>query len=307
MQTKLEIILPAHNEEGNIRPIYDAIVQVLSSTNYRYTILFVDDGSTDDTLSRIKELANGDSKVKYLELSRNFGHQNAIKAGLDSTNADVVVMMDCDLQHPPSLLNELLNKYEQGYDIVRTIRIENETAGFIKRKASNLFYQFLNQLSDITLEQGSADFRLISGKAIDYLRAFNEYDLFYRGLVKWIGFKQISLEYQPEQRLSGETKYSFKKMISFGLKGFTSFSTKPLYFAAYLGMIFSLLSTLFIPYIIHAFYIGSQVPGWASVIAAIVFFGGLNLMILGIIGIYVSKLFTHIKSRPHYIIKGSNL
>ena len=127
MQTKLEIILPAHNEEGNIRPIYDAILQVLRATNYRYTILFVDDGSTDDTLSRIKELANEDSKVKYIELSRNFGHQNAIKAGLDSTNADVVVMMDCDLQHPPSLLNELLNKYEQGYDIVRTVRIENET------------------------------------------------------------------------------------------------------------------------------------------------------------------------------------
>jgi dolichol-phosphate mannosyltransferase len=307
MQTKLEIILPAHNEEGNIRPIYDAILQVLRATNYRYTILFVDDGSTDDTLSRIKELANEDSKVKYIELSRNFGHQNAIKAGLDSTNADVVVMMDCDLQHPPSLLNELLNKYEQGYDIVRTIRIENETAGFLKRKASNLFYQFLNQLSDITLEQGSADFRLISGKAIDYLRAFNEYDLFYRGLVKWIGFKQISLAYQPEQRLSGETKYSIKKMISFGLKGFTSFSTKPLYFAAYLGMIFSLLSTLSIPYIIHAFYTGSQVPGWASVIAAIVFFGGLNLMILGIIGVYLSKLFTQSKNRPHYIIKGSNL
>jgi dolichol-phosphate mannosyltransferase len=307
MQTKLEIILPAHNEEGNIRPIYDAILQVLRATNYRYTILFVDDGSTDDTLSRIKELANEDTKVKYIELSRNFGHQNAIKAGLDSTNADVVVMMDCDLQHPPSLLNELLNKYEQGYDIVRTIRIENETAGFLKRKASNLFYQFLNQLSDITLEQGSADFRLISGKAIDYLRAFNEYDLFYRGLVKWIGFKQISLAYQPAQRLSGETKYSIKKMISFGLKGFTSFSTKPLYFAAYLGMIFSLLSTLSIPYIIHAFYTGSQVPGWASVIAAIVFFGGLNLMILGIIGVYLSKLFIQSKSRPHYIIKESNL
>lgn len=307
MQTKLEIILPAHNEEGNIRPIFDAIVQVLSSTNYSYSILFVDDGSTDDTLSRIKELASEDTRVKYIELSRNFGHQNAIKAGLDSTQAEVVIMMDCDLQHPPSLLNELLNKYEQGYDIVRTRRIENETAGFIKRKASNLFYQFLNQLSDITLEQGSADFRLISGRAIDYLRAFNEYDLFYRGLVKWIGFKQISLAYQPEKRLSGETKYSYKKMISFGLKGFTSFSTKPLYFAAYLGMIFSLLSTLSIPYIIHAFYTGSQVPGWASVIAAIVFFGGINLMILGIIGIYLSKLFTQSKSRPHYIIKESNL
>lgn len=307
MQTKLEIILPAHNEEGNIRPIYDAILQGLSSTNYNIRILFIDDGSTDDTLSRIKEIAKQDARVKFIELSRNFGHQNAIKAGLDSTQADVVIMMDCDLQHPPTLLHELLNKYEQGYDIVRTRRIENETAGFIKRKASNLFYQFLNQLSDITLEQGSADFRLISGKAIDYLRAFNEYDLFYRGLVKWIGFKQISLAYQPEQRLSGETKYSYKKMISFGLKGFTSFSTKPLYFAAYLGMIFSLLSTLSIPYIIHAFYTGSQVPGWASVIAAIVFFGGLNLMILGIIGVYLSKLFIQSKSRPHYIIKESNL
>jgi dolichol-phosphate mannosyltransferase len=151
----------------------------------------VDDGSTDQTLSKLKELASKDSKVKYIELSRNFGHQNAIKAGLDATHADVVVMMDCDLQHPPGLLNELLNKYEQGYDIVRTKRLENETAGFIKRKASNLFYQFLNQLSDITLEQGSADFRLISGKAIDYLRAFNEYDLFYRGLVNGLGLNRL--------------------------------------------------------------------------------------------------------------------
>jgi dolichol-phosphate mannosyltransferase len=216
-------------------------------------------------------------------------------------------MMDCDLQHPPNLIKELLNKYEQGYDIVRTNRIENQASGFIKRKTSNLFYKLLNHLSDITLEKGSADFRLISGKAIDQLKLFNEFDLFYRGLIKWIGFKQISLAYHPEQRLSGQTKYTYKKMISFGLKGFTSFSTKPLYFAAYLGLVFSILSTLSIPYIIHAFYTGSQVPGWASVIATIVFFGGLNLMILGIIGIYLSKLFTQSKNRPHYIIKESNL
>jgi len=307
MQNKLEIILPAHNEEANIRLVYDEIVNALASTNYLYTILFVDDGSTDKTLDQIKELTKLDKKVKYIQFSRNFGHQNAIKAGLDATLADVIVMMDCDLQHPPNLIKELLSHYEQGYDIVRTHRMENESAGFIKRKTSNLFYKFLNQLSDITLEQGSADFRLISGKAIEQLKSFNEFDLFYRGLIKWMGFKQISLEYQPEQRINGQTKYTLKKMVSFGLKGFTSFSTKPLYFAAYLGLIFSSLSTLSIPYIIHAFYTGTQVPGWASVIAAVVFLGGLNLMILGIIGIYLSKLFNQSKNRPHYMIKESNV
>jgi len=307
MQTKLEIILPAHNEEGNIRPIYEEILWALETTDYAFTILFVDDGSTDHTLEQIKELATLDNKVKYIEFSRNFGHQNAIKAGLDASTADVIIMMDCDLQHPPILIRELLSHYELGYDIVRTHRVENESAGFVKRKASNIFYKFLNQFSDITLEQGSADFRLVSGKAIDQLKTFNEYDLFYRGLIKWMGFKQVSLAYYPGQRQSGQTKYSVRKMISFGLKGFTSFSTRPLYFAAYLGLIFSLLSTLSIPYIIHAFYTGTQVPGWASVIAAIVFFGGLHLMILGIIGIYLSKLFTQSKSRPHYIIKESNL
>lgn len=307
MRTTLEIVLPAHNEEGNIREIYDEINLALASTTYAYTILFVDDGSKDQTLSKIKELANLDSRVKYIELSRNFGHQNAIKAGLDATDADVLIMMDCDLQHPPNLINALLSKYEAGYDVVRTRRMENKSEGFVKRKTSNLYYKFLNRISDITLEPGSADFRLVSGKALEQLKMFNEFDLFYRGLIKWIGFKQISLAYNPEERFSGETKYSYKKMISFGLKGFTSFSTKPLYLAAYLGMTFSLLSVLVIPYIIYAIYTGTHVPGWASIITTIVFFGGLHLMILGIIGIYLSKLFTQSKNRPHYIIKESNL
>jgi len=307
MPTKLEIILPAHNEHGNVIPIYDEIKQTLGNTNYDYTVLFVDDGSKDDTLLQIKELAKQDSKVKYIELSRNFGHQNAIKAGLDASTADVIIMMDCDLQHPPYLINELLKQYELGYDIVRTHRVENETSGYFKRKTSNLFYKILNQLSDIKLEQGSADFRLISGNAITQLKSFNEFELFYRGLIKWMGFKQISIQYHPEDRLSGKTKYTFKKMVSFGLNGFTSFSTKPLYFAAYLGLIFSILSVMYIPYIIYAFYTGTEVRGWASVIVTVVFFGGLNLMILGIIGVYLSKLFSQSKSRPHYIIKESNL
>lgn len=304
---KLNIILPAYNEYGNINPIYNEIVVALSSCKYDYEILFVDDGSTDDTLSQIKNLANADPKVKFIELSRNFGHQNALKAGMDATNADIMIMMDCDLQHPPSLINELLKNYELGYEIVRTHRVDHLSAGFFKTKTSNLFYKILNKLSDITLEQGSADFRLISGSAITQLKSFNEFDLFYRGLIKWMGYKQISIEYKAEERYTGVTKYTYNKMISFGLKGFTSFSSKPLYFAAYLGFFFASMSIMYIPYIVYTFYVGTEVPGWASVIATIVFFGGVNLMILGIIGVYLSKLFAQSKNRPHYIIKGSNL
>jgi dolichol-phosphate mannosyltransferase len=218
-----------------------------------------------------------------------------------------MIMMDCDLQHPPHLINELLRNYELGYDIVRTNRVDHNTTGFLKAKTSNLFYKILNKLSDITLEQGSADFRLISGSAINQLKSFNEFDLFYRGLIKWMGYKQISIEYKAEERYAGVTKYTYNKMISFGLKGFTSFSSKPLYFAAYLGFFFASMSIMYIPYIVYTFYVGTEVPGWASVIATIAFFGGINLMILGIIGVYLSKLFAQSKNRPHYIIKGSNL
>ena len=304
---KLNIILPAHNEHGNIQTIYNEIVFALSGNKYDYEILFIDDGSTDDTLAQIKELAISNPKVKFIALSRNFGHQNALKAGIDATNADVVIMMDCDLQHPPHLINELLRNYELGYEIVRTNRIEHEDTGYIKTKTSSLFYNVVNKFSDISIEEGSADFRLISGAAINYLKSFNEFDLFYRGLVKWMGFNQISIEYKAQKRYSGLTKYSYNKMISFGLKGFTSFSTKPLYFAAYLGMFFAMMSLLYIPYIFYAFFNGTEVHGWASVIATVAFFGGVNLMILGIIGFYISKLVIQTKNRPHYIIKASNL
>jgi len=304
---KLSIVLPAHNEHANIIPIYNEIVLALSECNYAYEILFVDDGSTDDTLGQIKYLASADPKVKFIELSRNFGHQNALKAGLDASNADIIIMMDCDLQHPPHLINELLRNYELGYEIVRTHRVDHEETGYLKTKTSTLFYNLVNKFSDISIEEGSADFRLISGGAITYLKSFNEFDLFYRGLVKWIGFKQISVEYKAEKRYSGVTKYTYNKMLSFGIRGFTSFTTKPLYFASYLGLFFASMSLLYIPYIIYTFYMGTEVNGWASVIATVAFFGGLNLMILGIIGFYLSKLFIQSKNRPHYIIKASNL
>jgi dolichol-phosphate mannosyltransferase len=304
---KLSIVLPAHNEHNNISPIYKEIILALANCDYPYEILFIDDGSTDDTLSQIKALSAEDSKVKYIELSRNFGHQNALKAGLDMCNADIIIMMDCDLQHPPHLINELLRNYELGYEIVRTHRVDGKSVSFIKSKTSSLFYNIISKFSEIKIEEGSADFRLISGSAITHLKSFNEFDLFYRGLIKWMGYKQISIEYTAEQRYSGVTKYTYNKMISFGIKGFTSFSTKPLYVAAYLGLFFAMMSLLYIPYIFYASYSGTEVHGWASVIATVAFFGGLNLMILGIIGFYLSKLVIQSKNRPHYIVKACNL
>lgn len=303
----LDIILPAHNESDNINPIYQEIVQQLEGSNYQFQIFFVDDGSTDDTLEKITALAAKDDRVKYINLSRNFGHQNAIKAGLDHSTADIVIMMDCDLQHPPELLGIMLKEYENGYEIVRTHRHDAEHVGYLKRKTSELFYKVINRFSEIELEKGSADFRLVSGKALDHLRSFNEFDLFYRGLIKWMGFKQISIEFEPQQRLHGKTKYTYARMFSFGLRGFTSFSTRPLYVSAFIGLMFSLISLLYIPYVMYALYIGESVAGWASVMVTIAFFGGFNLMILGIIGIYLSKLFLQSKSRPHYIVRNSNL
>lgn len=307
MKTRVDVILPAHNESGNIVPMYEELVRYVELEGYAFRMIFVDDGSTDSTMEEVKALSEKDPRVKYISLSRNFGHQNAIKAGLDHTDAEVVIMMDCDMQHPPDLISQMLHKYEEGYDVVRTYREDSSSEGYFKRKTSSLFYTIVSRFSEVKIEKGSADFRLVAGKALEQLRSFNEFDLFFRGLIKWMGFKQIGIHYEANERLHGQTKYSFVKMVRFGLKGFTSFSTKPLYFSAYVGLLTSMISVLYIPYVIHAMIIGKSIAGWASLMVTIAFFGGMNLMILGIIGIYLSKLFLQSKNRPHYIVHHSNL
>lgn len=274
---------------------------------YEYSILFIDDGSIDGTLEKIKELSAANKPVYYASLARNFGHQNALKAGLDLTEGDCAIMMDGDMQHPTDLLPEMIRNWEEGYDIVYTIRRDHQEMPMMKRKTSNMFYNLINNLSDIDMEPGTADFRLMDKKVVDAFRGFRETDLFMRGLVKWMGFNQIGIEYDPALRTQGKSKYTLKKMIRFALQGITSFSIRPLYIATYLGFIFSLFSLLYIPYIIYSYYFGHVISGWSSVIATIAFFGGLQLMILGIIGMYLGKLFMQSKQRPHYIIKESNL
>lgn len=307
MHPKICIVVPACNESGNIAPLFAALQKALQSIKYEWNLLLVDDGSKDDTLAVIKAMTRENRQIQYLSLSRNFGHQNALKAGLDFADADAIVSMDADLQHPPDLIPALIEQWEAGYDVVYTIRKDHKEMPLLKRKTSNMFYNVLNSLSDIDLEQGTADFRLMDRKVADTFRNFKETELFIRGLVSWMGFKQIGIEYEPGNRVDGQSKYTIKKMVRFALQGITSFSTKPLYIATYLGLFFSLASILYIPYIIIAELSGSAVSGWASVIATVAFFGGLQLMILGIIGLYLGKLFMQSKQRPHYIIKESHL
>lgn len=307
MKKQISVVIPACNEEGNVSIITTALLEVFATLSYNCSITFVDDGSEDGTLGELKKLSAAYHNVFFISLARNFGHQNALKAGLDLVNGDAVIMMDGDMQHPPDLIPEMLRQWEEGYDIVYTIRKDHKEMPLMKRKTSNMFYNLINNLSDIELEQGTADFRLMSKKVVEAFRVFKETDLFMRGLVKWMGFHQIGIEYDPAQRMHGKSKYTMKRMVRFALQGITSFSTRPLYIATYLGFIFSILSLLYIPYIIYSYYFGHTISGWASMIATMAFFGGLQLMILGIIGMYLGKIFMQSKERPHYIIKESNL
>ena len=307
MSKMVAFVIPACNEQSNVLVIAGAIKNIMAPLMYDYRILFIDDGSTDQTLPVLKAEAATNNHIRFISLSRNFGHQNALKAGLDFADGDCVIMMDADLQHPPDLIPILLEKWEGGDDIVYTIRKEQTDLSLLKRKTSAIFYNIINNMSDIELEQGTADFRLMDRKVVDAFKQIREHDLFIRGLVKWMGFSQSGIAYYPAARLSGESKYTIKKMVRFALQGITSFSTKPLYMAAYLGFSFAFLSVLYIPYIVYSFYQGHTVSGWASILAAIAFFGGLQLMILGIIGLYLGKLFMQSKSRPHYIIKEKSL
>ncbi len=304
----ISIVIPAYNEESNIELVIQRLVKVMDATYENYEILLVDDGSTDASLVRIKQLAAQNHTLKFISLSRNFGHQNALKAGLDYAKGEAVISMDADLQHPPELILEFLKLWKEGYDVVYSIRKDNSETSLSKRSTSNMFYRILNSLSDIKIETGVADFRLMNRKVLNVLTNLNENELFIRGLVSWIGFKQIGIEYRPEKRLSGESKYTLIKMFRFALQGITSFSIRPLYIATYLGIGFSLLSILlYIPYILISFYSGHVVSGWSSVLATVVFLGGLQLMILGIIGIYLGKLFMQAKNRPTYIIGETNI
>ena len=305
---KISIVIPAYNEEGNLIPVYQRIKSVFENMQgYSFEIIFVNDGSRDNTQLRLEEMALDFPEIKYIECSRNFGHQPAVKAGMDYADGNVIISMDGDLQHPPELISQMVKKWEQGYDIVYTIRSYPKEISYFKRKTSDLFYRFLSQISDVDLTNGGgSDFRLIDSSVAQVMKNLKEDDLFLRGLTSWMGFKQTGIEFVAGERFSGQSSYDLKKMLKFAFTGITSFSVKPLYLATYLGFIFSSLSLLYIPYVLYAFLTKTEISGWASLIMTIVFFGGVQLIILGILGIYLGKIFKQVKGRPNYIIRSKN-
>lgn len=306
---KISIVIPAHNEEGNVALVHQKIKEVFDGlSHYDFEVIFVNDGSRDNTQQKLEELSALHPEVKFIEFSRNFGHQPAVKAGIDNAHGNAVISMDGDLQHPPEMIPDMIRKWEEGYDIVFTIRTYPKQISYFKRKTSDFFYKLLSSLSDVNLTKGGgSDFRLMDAGAVEVMRGLNEDDLFLRGLTSWMGFKQTGIEFTANERLSGESSYNLKKMITFAFTGITAFSVKPLYIAAYLGFLFSLFSVIiYAGYVIYSFLTHTEISGWASLIMTIVFFGGLQLIILGIIGIYLGKIFKQVKERPNYIIKNKN-
>ena len=302
----LTIIIPCFNEQDNVVPIYNELLNHPRSLNYE--ILFVDDGSTDKTLENITALAEKNKRVRFISFSRNFGHQNALKAGYDHAQGDCVLTMDSDLQHPPSLIPQMLEKWKEGYEIVSTKRDDRKNIGLFKRFTSYIFHKLLNLFSDTPIERGAADFRLVDKKVVVELRKLNEHYLFLRGLVSWLGFKQCFIDYIPNKRHAGHTKYSVRKMFSYASAGITSFSTKPLKLSIFFGFIFAIIAFIYGIYALYeALFTENTITGWTSVIVSVLFIGGVQLVMIGILGEYLGKLFMENKRRPNYIIRESKL
>lgn len=304
---KISVIVPCFNEEESLAAFNQELIRHLPS-KYGYEIIYVNDGSRDNTLNVILSLVSGNPQVKYISLSRNFGHQNALKAGYDFASGDCAVSLDADLQHPPSVIPELIAKWEEGFEIVNTIRMDHQSISVPKKISSRIFYQLMRKLSDVRIENGMADFRLIDKKVLKQLKLFSENYLFFRGIIPWMGFKQTDISFKAQERFAGKSKYTLKKMLKFASAGVTAFSVKPLKISIYLGSVIALLTFI---YGIYAVYIhlftDKALVGWTSVIMSVLFIGGINLLMLGIIGEYLGKLFIENKRRPNYLISETNL
>jgi dolichol-phosphate mannosyltransferase len=297
-------VIPIYNEEDNILPLYQRLMKVLSSLDVSYEILFVDDGSTDGSAAQICELHRQNSQVAMVRFSRNFGHQAAVMAGLEHSRGDCVITLDGDLQHPPELLPQLIERWREGYDVVYTIRQVAKDTGWFKKVTSRLFYKLVNRLARVQIPEGASDFRLLDRRVVDTLKSLKEQDLFFRGLVPWMGFKQVGLSYQAEPRHAGVSKYSMAKMLGFAVSGVTDFSSVPLHLATFMGIAVAGLSFLYGTYVVLAWIFTDRViAGWPSVIVSVLFLGGVQLISIGIIGEYIGRIFNEVKGRPRYIIQ----
>ena len=305
-KSNVDIVIPIYDEAGVVEQTYANICQIIDRLPHQFTIYYVDDGSDDGTPESLTALAQKDKRIIVLELSRNFGHQAALTAGLDASHGDFVISMDGDGQHPPEMIPEILGLLEQGYDIVQAQRIENRQTLSFKQITSAGFYALINGISGTRILPGAADFRGMSRRAVDALKSMPEYHRFLRGMISWMGYRSVILPYHETTRVAGRSKYSFGKMFRLAMDAIFSFSLMPLYLGMTLGGILLCLAAAQIIYVLSFWLTGRSselVAGWSSLMSVTLVIGGVVMILLGFIGVYVGYIFQEVKRRPIYLIK----
>ncbi len=305
---ELSIIVPVYNEEANIELLFSRLHIVLKQLNLNHEIIFINDGSVDNSFKILKKLAMECDEVKYIDFSRNFGHQVAVSAGIDHCQGNAVVIIDADLQDPPEIIPVLYDKLKEGYQVVYARRKSRSGEGFLKKFTAKLFYRFLAKITSVKIPLDTGDFRIMDRRIVSVLKQMPEQQKFLRAQIAWAGFKQTYVEFDRDQRNAGETGYTYRKMIRFALDGITGFSNLPLKFATIAGFIVSGITFIISLYALYARFVSKDfVPGWTSLILAVLFIGGVQLISIGIIGEYISRLSTNVRKRPLYIIQSENL
>jgi dolichol-phosphate mannosyltransferase len=302
---KITVVIPVYNEEKNIVLVFSELCSIFKNMVYEFRVLFVDDGSTDSTVAQIEELKRSHLNVSFISFSRNFGHQVAVTAGLDHVDGDAVIMMDGDLQHPPSLIPKMLAKWQSGFDIVYTIRKDTCAGGFFKTLSSKIYYKIFRFFTGFDMPAGTADFRLFDRQVLEVFKSLNERHRFLRGLSHWVGFKSAAIEYTANERRYGKTKYSFNKMMTLALDGLCSFSIKPLIIPFFVGLVFFMGGALSLALMVWAKLVWNSFAGegWIFLIPIVLILSGVNLLFISLLGLYVGKIFEQGKNRPLYILR----
>lgn len=306
---QIDLIVPCYNEEAVLAMFYNESVKVIDSIkNYDFNFIFINDGSSDKTLSIMQELAEKDSRVKYISFSRNFGKESAMYAGLKNAKGDYMVVMDADLQHPPALIPDMIAVMEEGYDCCATNRASRDNDSKLRQFLTANFYKFINKISDVDMPNGAGDFRMMNRKMVDAVLAMSEVQRFSKGIFSWVGFDTKWISFYDVERAAGETKWSFWGLFKYAIEGITAFSTIPLKLATYIGSFISGVSFIYLLYIIISTLIwGKKTAGYASTITVSLFMGGCIILCCGILGEYIAKIYMEVKNRPIYLIGKTNI
>jgi len=298
------VVIPAYNEQEVISETYNRLTRVMSGMDEPYELIFINDGSTDETAHIIAGFCENDPAVRLINFTRNFGHMSAISAGMEHARGQAIFVIDADLQDPPEVFTEMAARWKEGYHVAYGKRIKRKGESVFKRWSAALFYRFLRRMTSVDLPSDTGEFRLIDRKVCDAVNRMPEKSRYIRGLVSWVGFRQVPVEYTREERFAGVTKYPLRKMVAFAMDAVTSFSYKPLKLATMLGFLISLLSFLYILFVLYQrFFTDQTITGWASIIAAVLFTQGIVLMILGLMGEYIGRIYTELQNRPLYIVQ----